>query len=259
MLPREKREAINTLYAFCRKTDDIVDDDDKSKELKQTDLDKWRTKLDKAFNNKSEDDFFNQIKMYTDKFEIPQKPFYDLIEGMEMDLNRNRYKTFEELKDYCYKVASTVGLMTIHVFGFTNNSTIDYAINLGIALQLTNILRDIKTDAKRGRIYLPSDDLKKFNYTEQELLNNIYNDNFINLMQFECDRARSFYKLADSKLLREDRGKMYTARAMEYIYYRLLDKIEEENYNIYENKIRVSTLNKLFITITVWLKYKLLF
>ncbi len=177
---------------------------------------------------------------------------------MELDLNRNRYQTFDELKDYCYKVASTVGLMTIPVFGYKNKSTEEYAINLGIALQLTNIIRDVKTDAGRGRIYLPLDDLERFQYTEAELIDNVYNENFINLMKYQSEIARRFYTLAGNKLQREDRSSLFTARAMEYIYYRLLDRIEEEEFNVFKEKIRVSNINKLFISSAVWLKYKLL-
>jgi phytoene synthase len=177
---------------------------------------------------------------------------------MELDLNQSRYQTFDELKDYCYKVASTVGLMTIPVFGYKNKSTEEYAVNLGIALQLTNIIRDVKTDAERGRIYLPLNDLKKFNYSEAELFDNVYNENFVNLMKFESEQARKYYSLADNKLQREDRSSLFTARAMEYIYYRLLDKIELAEFNVFKEKIRVSNINKLFISSAVWLKYKLL-
>ena len=257
-LPEEKRNAIKTLYAFCRKTDDIVDDDNKPKELKQQELDKWREKLTDALSNKPHDEFFSQIKKYTEKFKIPHEPFYDIISGMELDLNQNRYQTFDELKDYCYKVASTVGLMTIPVFGYKNKSTEEYAVNLGIALQLTNIMRDVKTDAERGRIYLPLDDLEQFKYSEDELLENVYNENFVNLMKYESEKARSFYTLAGNNLQREDRSSLFTARAMEYIYYRLLDKIEEAEFNVFKEKIRVSNINKLFISAAVWLKYKLL-
>lgn len=177
---------------------------------------------------------------------------------MELDLNKNRYKTFDELKDYCYKVASTVGLMTIPVFGYKNKTTEEYAVNLGIALQLTNIIRDVKTDAERGRIYLPLNDLENFKYTENELFDNVYNENFINLIKFEIEQAKKYYSLADKKLHREDKSTLFTARAMEYIYYRLLDKIEQAEFNVFKEKIRVSNIDKLFISSAVWLKYKLL-
>ena len=235
-----------------------MDNDNESKEIKQRELYNWREKLTDAFKNNPQDEFFRQIKKYTEKFNIPHEPFYDIISGMELDLNQNRYQTFDQLKDYCYKVASTVGLMTIPVFGYKNKSTKEYAVNLGIALQLTNIIRDVKTDAERGRIYLPLDDLKRFKYTEAELFDNVYNENFISLMKYQSEQARSFYSLADDKLQREDRSSLFTARAMEYIYYRLLDKIEQSEFNVFKEKIRVSNINKLFISSAVWLKYKLL-
>lgn len=257
MLPSKKRDAMNTIYSFCRITDDIVDDNNMSREQKQLKLDEWKNSLSNAFNKKSENELFIELNDCIEEFNIPQKPFFDLIDGMEMDLNKSRYSTFEELKEYCYKVASTVGLMTIPVFGFKNKLTKEYAINLGIALQLTNILRDIKTDAQSGRIYLPAEDLERFNYSEQELLTSTYNENFIELMKFQSDRAREFYQLANNNLFPEDKSSMFTARAMQYIYYRLLDKIEQEHFNVFEDKIRVSTFNKLFISLSVWIKYKL--
>jgi len=248
---------MNTVYSFCRITDDIVDNDEMSGEEKQNQLNSWKKDFSKALDKRSDNSLLCELNNCIEQFEIPHKPFFDLIDGMELDLNKNRYSTFEELKEYCYKVASTVGLMTIPVFGYKNKSTEEYAINLGIALQLTNIIRDVKADALRGRIYLPTEDLEKFNYSEQELFDGIYNDNFIELMKFQSDRARKFYRLADNHLLPEDKSSMFTARAMEYIYCRLLDKIAQENFNIFEKKIRVSMFNKLFISLSVWLKYKL--
>jgi len=238
-------------------TDDIVDDDGQTKHEKHDQLSLWREKLNNAFNSNSEIDILNELNKYVEEFNIPKQPFYDLIDGMEIDLQKNRFATFEELKEYCYKVASTVGLMTIPIFGYRKESTKDYAINLGIALQLTNILRDIKTDALRGRIYLPIEDLKRYNYSTEDLFNSSYSEEFVELMKFQANRARTFYSNADENLLPADKTSMFTARAMQYIYYRLLDKIEQENFNVFTRKITVSTFNKLFIAITVWIKYKL--
>lgn len=222
-------------------------------------MEDWKTELKKAFVNDSSNHLLIELNNYINTFNIPQKPFFDLIDGMEIDLNQNRFATFTELKDYCYKVASTVGLMTIPIFGYKNKQTIDYAINLGIALQLTNIIRDIKTDELNGRIYLPHEDFEKFGYSEQELSGNVFNKNFINLMKYQEERAREYYKKADKNLFSEDKSSMFAARAMQYIYFRLLDKIVQENYNVFGKRIRVSTFNKLFISLSVWLKYKLLF
>ena len=248
---------MNTIYAFCRKTDDIVDDDTITKRSKQDHLNEWKKSLQDAFIKKSNIELLNELKLCVDEFNIPQKPFFDLIEGMELDLVQDRFKNFESLKDYCYKAASTVGLMTIPVFGYKKKETVDYAINLGIALQLTNIIRDVKTDSLRGRIYLPLEDLESFNYSEEELFNGTYNEQFIELMSFQTKRARAYYNEANKNLLSQDKSTMFTARAMQYIYYRLLDKIEQEKYNVFNKKIRVSNFNKLFIALTVWLKYKI--
>ena len=257
MLPKEKRNAMNTVYAFCRMTDDIVDDEGLTKQLKRERLDEWRADFNNALLDQSDNSLLNELKKSIEKFNIPHQPFYDLIEGMEIDLEKDRFSTFDELKDYCYKVASTIGLMTIPIFGYSNEKTVDYAVNLGIALQLTNIIRDVKTDSLRGRIYIPQEDMERFNYSDRDLFNNLYNDDFVNLMKFQTERARKFYSAADKNLASEDKSSMFTARAMQYIYYRLLDKIQLENYNVFNDKISVSAFNKFFIAFTVWLKYKL--
>ncbi|MCW8850086.1 MAG: presqualene diphosphate synthase HpnD [Melioribacteraceae bacterium] len=258
LLPSNKRDAMNTIYAFCRKTDDIADDESITRETKQKRLNNWRENLKIALNNKSEIELLNELNNCIVEFNIPHEPFFELIEGMEIDLIKDRFNTFKDLEEYCYKAASTVGLMTIPVFGYKHKSAIDYAINLGIALQLTNIIRDVKTDSLRGRIYIPLEDLEQFGYTEEELFNGNYNEQFIELMKFQTKRARYYYDIANKNLNPEDKKSMFTARAMQYIYSRLLDKIEEENFNIFNKKIRVSNFNKIFIALSVWLKYKLL-
>ncbi len=250
---------MNTVYAYCRTTDDIVDREDETIRDKEATLNDWEKELKLALDDKSNISLLNELNKQKEKFNIPTQPFFDLLKGMRMDLTKKRYATFEELKKYCYKVASTVGLMTIPIFGYKNKVTIEYAKNLGIALQLTNIIRDVKIDAEQDRIYIPEEDLQKFNYTEKELLNNIYNDNFINLMKFQADRAKSFYKKANANLADEDKGALFAARAMQHIYERLLQKIEAENYNVFKKKIKVSKRNKIFISLGVWAKYKLVY
>ncbi|MFZ1289450.1 MAG: presqualene diphosphate synthase HpnD [Melioribacteraceae bacterium] len=258
-LQKNKREAIKTVYAFCRKTDDIVDNNFESLELRFENLKKWKSDFELSLKGKSKNPIFVELKHVTDFYKIPTKPFYDLIDCVEMDLVKNRYENFDELKKYCYNVASTVGLMTIPIFGYKNSSTEKFAINLGIALQLTNIIRDVKTDAQNNRIYLPKEDLRKFGYSESELVNSTYNEKFVELMKFQTNRARKFYNEADKFLSSKDRSNMFTARAMEYIYLRLLDKIEQENYDVFSKKIRVSNINKIFIALSVFIKYKTLY
>ncbi len=248
---------MNTVYAFCRKTDDIADNIEDSIETKRKNLKLWKEELEKSFRNDSEKTLFVSLQKIIRRFKIPKEPFFELIKGVETDLERSNFESFEELKDYCYKVASTVGLMTIPIFGYKNKSTEKYAEYLGIALQLTNIIRDVKPDAERGRIYLPKEDLKKFQYSEEELFKNVYNENFVKLMEFEVERARDFYNLADKHLPTEDKYNMFTARAMQYIYYRLLDMIVQAKYDVFSSRIRVSNFNKIFISFSVWLKYKI--
>lgn len=260
LLPKEKNEALNTVYAFCRKTDDIVDNENDSMEKRFSGIMKWRKEFETALSgSKSEFALINNVVVVIKKFGIPAEPFFELIKGMEMDLRKNRYNNFSELADYCFKVASTVGLMCIEIFGYNNKKTKDFAINLGIALQLTNILRDIKSDADKGRIYLPLEDMRRFNYHENDLIGNKYNDEFIKLMKFECERARYFYNEANKNLTEEDKGLMFSARIMEHIYFRVLKKIEQKNYNVFDKKISVSKFKKILITAGVFIKYKLLY
>ena len=259
LLPNEKRDAMNTVYAFCRQTDDIIDEGNESDELKYEKLHRWRVEFEKAFSGNSEYLLLNKLANTISKFNIPLDPFFELIKGMEMDLQRNQYLTFDDLVLYCYRVASTVGLMCIEIFGYKNKSAKDFAIDLGIALQLTNILRDIKKDAKKGRVYLPQEDLKKFYYSESEIYSNEYNRNFINLMEYEVQRAKSYFEKATKELDLDDKPSMFAARAMQHIYYKLLKKITDAKYDVYNNNIRVSNFEKIGISLGVWAKYNLVY
>lgn len=256
LLPRQKREAIHTVYAFCRTTDDIVDEE-RDEQKKVVLLGRWRTELGKALKGKSEFPLLNQLSVTADRFHIPVEHFYELIRGMEMDLAKTRYQTFDELKEYCYLVASSVGLMCRKIFGYRNESTRDYAINLGIALQLTNILRDIKDDARRGRIYIPREDMSRFGYTEEDLLNNRYTPQFVELMRFECRRASEYFDIARAALQDEDKRFFFTARIMWSIYAHTLNRIVSSDYNVFERRISISKFLKLLITFRYWLSHRL--
>lgn len=259
LLPNDKREAMNTVYAFCRQTDDIIDEGNDTDDIRFENLRKWRIELQKALRNQSNFNLLNKLARIIRQFNIPIEPFFDLIIGMEMDLQQNRYLSFDDLRQYCYHVASTVGLMSIEIFGYKNQSTRDYAINLGLALQLTNILRDVKTDAMKGRIYLPQEDMERFNYSEEELMNFVYNENFVQLMRYEASHAYEFFRRADESLTFDDKPSMFAARAMEKIYYRLLKKLEDENFNIFDKKINISTFRKAALSLGVWAKYSLVY
>ena len=259
LLPSAKRDAMNTVYAFCRQTDDIVDEGNDPASLKYEKLRKWRIELEKSFSGHSEYLILNKLSSTIQKFNIPLEPFFELLKGMEMDLQKNRYLTFDDLQLYCYRVASTVGLMCVEIFGYKHASTRDFAINLGIALQLTNILRDIKKDAENGRIYLPQEDLKKFNYNENDILNQTYNSNFTKMMKYESDRAKEYFDKATASLNIEDKAEMFAARAMQHIYYKMLGKIVDVDYDVYNNNIKVSTFQKVGISVGVWAKYSLVY
>ena len=259
LLPAEQRDAMNTVYAFCRQTDDIVDEGNLSDDYKYEKLRKWRIELEKSLQGHSDYPLINKLSKTIQNFNIPLEPFFDLIKGMEMDLQKKRYLTFDDLQKYCYNVASTVGLMCIEIFGYRHPSAKDFAINLGIALQLTNILRDVKKDAENGRIYLPKEDLDKFNYLEADVLNNNYNENFQRMMQYQVDRAQEYFNAATACLNLEDKKAMFAARAMQHIYYRMLKKIVDADYDVYHNKIRISTAKKVGISLGVWAKYRLVY
>lgn len=256
-LPIEEREAINSVYAFCSYIDNIVDSsptqDETILEKKLARLAWWEKELDRLYSLDEHLPVIAPFKKVIDRFVIPKQYFITLIDGVRRDLTQTRYKTFDELKDYCYCVASTVGLMCIEIFGYKFEDTKQYAINLGYALQLTNILRDIKADKDRGYIYIPQEDLKRFNYTEEDIYNEVYNENFVKLMNFEVQRAKEYYLKARLLLHPEERHRVLAAEIMDGIYYRLLEKIELNDYNIYGPKIKVSNSHKIMIAFKHWL------
>lgn len=259
LLPEQKRDAMNVVYAFCRKTDDIVDATNDSQDVKYDKLRKWRIEFERAFTGHSEFPLLNKLGKTISNFNIPLDPFFELIKGMEMDLQKDRYKSFDDLQLYCYRVASTVGLMCIEIFGYKNLSTKNFAVDLGIALQLTNILRDIGKDAEQGRIYLPQEDLQRFNYSEQELMTRAYNDRFRELMIYESGRAKRYFNSATSHLDLDDKKTMFAARAMQHIYYKMLEKIIAADYDVFNNNIKVSKIEKVGIALGVWAKYNLIY
>ena len=255
ILPRPKRDAIETIYAFCRITDDIVDEAGDIKE-KYALLTQWTEELRRSLYGISNYSLLNKLSAIIKRFHIPIELFYDLIKGMEMDLLNKRYKTFPELEQYCYRAASTVGLICAEVFGYKNEKTKQYAINLGIALQLTNILRDIKSDVKRGRIYLPLEDLHRYDYTEEDLMNCIYNEQFRELMKFECDRAHEYFRRAKACLAEEDKPLFTAARTMGNIYYLLLLRIERARYDVFSKRIRLSSPLKILVAMALQIRKK---
>jgi phytoene synthase len=254
-LPRQKRRAIEAVYAFARRGDDLVDSglapDEASHHIAC-----YRQALDACYAEQCaafDDPELAALAESIREFKIPRQPFEDLILGLEMDLLGARYETFDDLSLYCYRVASTIGLIAIEIFGYTNPQTRDYAVHLGKALQLVNILRDVQSDAQRGRIYLPREDLDEFGVRPGELLSGVYHDPFIELMQFECGRARHFFGAARRLLPPQDRRAMVAAEIMAAIYWRLLARIEKRRYNIFGKPVRLPALEKLWIALSVYL------
>ncbi len=252
-LPEQKREAIETIYTFCRVSDDIVDESGDVGE-KRARLRLWTEELQRSLTGDSRYQVLNRTGRIVRRFNIPAHHLYELLEGMEMDLTKDRYQTFGELRTYCYKAASTVGLMCAEVFGYHHVRTKQYAVFLGIALQLTNILRDIKQDARKGRIYIPLEDLRRFGLTEQDILDNVYDDRFRDLMRFQVQRAREYYRKAKEALAEEDKPLFTAARIMGNIYYLLLRRIERVDYDVYSRRIRLGTTLKLAVVMMLRLR-----
>lgn len=254
-LPRAKREALRIVYQFCRTTDDIVDNvRDPVTNLER--LAKWRRELGKAIEGKSEYENLNTLLTVANRFHIPVDNFYDLIRGAEMDLTRNRYESFDELREYCHLVASSVGLMCLEIFGYKSPQTKEYAVNLGIALQLTNIIRDVAIDASYGRVYLPQEDLRRFGYTESDLFAKRSSPEFLALMEFETQRAEQYFALALKSLPPEDRKSMFAARIMERIYFHTLLKIRESHYDVFSQRVHIPRIIQFMIAVKYWLKHR---
>ena len=256
-LPAPKREAIETIYAFCRYTDDIVDEENTDTKEKHRRLRQMTGELRLSLSGSSNYPVLNKLGSIIRRFDIPVVHFQNLLKGMEMDLHKSRYETFQELEEYCYRVASTVGLICAEVFGYHHEATKEYAINLGKALQLTNILRDIKADAQHGRIYLPTEDMRRFGYSEEELFANVYNERFVEMMKFECDRAHSYFKKAKTYLAEDDKPLFTAARTMGNIYYLLLRRIRAANYDVFSKRIRLGSPAKLMVAFVLRLRTKL--
>jgi phytoene synthase len=245
-LPPERREDITTFYAFCRLVDDIADDPELPVAEKRRRIERWREGLGDEFAG--EPALAGTVREIIRKYMIQPGHFRDILDGVEMDLEPRRYETFEELQGYCYRVASAVGLVSIEIFGYRNEGCKQYAVELGMALQLTNILRDIREDWDNGgRVYLPIEDLTRFQYPVQALAGRVYDDRFLRLMNFEADRAAAYYQKAASVLPAEDRKAMTPARIMAEVYWRILKKMRAESFRVYDKRYRIGSLHKAAI------------
>jgi 15-cis-phytoene synthase len=252
-LAKEKRQALYAVYAFCRSVDDVADGNTSERDKPML-LDEWRRELERCYDGKPQHPITVKLAQSLQQFPIPKEHFEELIAGVEMDLTHARYPTFRELYEYCYRVAGVVGLMCIEIFGYRNPKARDYAVNLGVALQLTNIIRDLKGDAERGRIYLPQDELGRFGYREEDLLRGAYTPAFSELMRFAGLRARHYFHNARQLLAEEDRRSLVAAEIMGAIYYRLLETIEASRYRVFDRTITLPTSQKLWISLSIWMR-----
>ena len=256
VLPRAKRNDMAALYAFCREVDDVVDGESRPVQTRRQQLADWRVDVRHACENERPQFAVNQeLQPVIAQYRLPFALFDELIQGCEMDLDIQRYENFERLELYCYRVASVVGLLSIGIFGYRNPACRDYAIYLGKALQFTNILRDVRTDAERGRIYLPLSELQKFNVSEEDILNYRYSDRFHALAANIADRAKQFYRLARQTLPAEDRRAMVAAELMGAVYWQLLQKLERQRFNVFgPQSLRLARPQKLALIFRSWLR-----
>jgi len=256
LLPREKREGMSALYAFCREVDDVADDESVPLDQRRARLAAWRDDIRKACSGGSPAFPVNQeLRPIIARYDLPFEHFDELLRGVEMDLDRTRYATCAELDQYCYRVASVVGLLSIEIFGYRNLRCRDYAIHLGKALQLTNILRDVRGDAERGRIYLPREELDQFSVREEEILQFQYSTRFFSLARIVAARARGHYLQAREALPLEDRISMSAAELMGSVYWRLLRNLEVQKFNVFEpTPARVSRWQKAFLICRTWFR-----
>jgi phytoene synthase len=256
-LPRRKREAMYALYAFCRTVDDAVDQGGGTAADQRRVLAEWRAELSRAYAGCPKEPIAIRLAEVVRAFPIRQEHLEAILDGVEMDIDKRRYATFEELSEYCYRVAAAVGLACIEIFGYSDPRARDYAVNLGIALQLTNILRDLRADAERGRIYLPLDELRRYGYPEEDLLRARYNRPFLELMRFQADRTHAYYRAARAALPRADRRRLVAAEIMGVIYRALLREIEARRFHVFERRVRLSTPRKLALALGVYLRAQL--
>ncbi|MDY6783673.1 MAG: phytoene synthase [Cyanobacteriota bacterium] len=270
LMPEEKRRAIWAIYNWCRRTDELVDGPEASFTTPET-LDSWEEQLESVFAGHPLDAPDLALLDTIERYPIDIQPFRDMIAGQRMDLYRSRYETFEELKLYCYRVAGTVGLMTSPVLGFDQrNRTAPWhrqqethkpteeAIALGIANQLTNILRDVGEDAQRGRVYLPLEDLALFNYTEEELFKGVVDERWRELMRFEIQRARKFYGAAERGIRSLSPNARWPVWAALMLYQGILNVIERNDYNVFDRRAFVPKPEKMLYLPVAWLRAQVL-
>ncbi|HEY0061715.1 MAG TPA: presqualene diphosphate synthase HpnD [Telluria sp.] len=245
-LPKERRRAITALYAFCREVDDTVDEcTDQS--IARIKLAWWRNEISSMYAGKPTHPVTQAMQPHLTIYDLQEKHMQAIINGMEMDLDQTRYLDYPAMQKYCWHVASVVGILSASIFGVTNPKTLEYAEKLGLAFQLTNIIRDVGEDARKGRIYLPVNELQQFNVTAADLLNARHSDKFENLMRFQVERAKKVYDEAFALLPREDRRAQRPGLMMAAIYRTVLDEIERDNFHVLTQRISLTPIRKLWL------------
>jgi phytoene synthase len=252
-LPSERRRAITALYAFCREVDDVADEVSDIA-VARVKLAWWRTEIANLFAGHPQHPVTRALAPFVAAYGLDAARFNEIIDGMEMDLVYHRYPDFESLKLYCHRVAGVVGQLSASIFGYTQPSTLEYAESLGMAFQLTNIIRDVGEDARRQRIYLPQDELARFGVSPEDILARRGGENFLRLMDFQAERAQSYYDAAFAKLAPEDRPNQRAGLIMAAIYRTLLDEIRRDRFNVLDRRIALTPLRKLWIAWKTWVK-----
>ena len=252
-LPPPRRRAITAFYAFCREVDDVVDECT-DLDVARTKLAWWRTEVAALYEGKAKHPVALALATLLPEFNIEEARLYEIIDGMEMDLTQHRYADFSALQKYCYRVASVVGLVSAEIFGHSHPDTLKYAENLGMAFQLTNIIRDVGEDARRDRIYIPVDELARFNVTAADIMHAHHSEAFVQLMQFQVERALNYYRDAMNFLPQQDRRSQRPGLVMAAIYRTLLEEIRADGMQVLNQRTSLTPLRKLWIAWRTWIK-----
>ena len=252
-LPPERRRAITALYAFCREVDDVVDEctDAAVAHIK---LAWWRKELAAVFHGSPQHQVASALADVAPKFDLSEARLAEILDGMEMDLHHNRYPAFEALKLYCHRVAGVVGLLSAEIFGYQDKRTLEYAADLGMAFQLTNIVRDVGEDARRGRIYLPLDEVARHGVNVADILNAQQSGGFRRLMEFQIERALQYYRSAFEKLPAVDRKAQRAGLVMAAIYQATLEEIQRDGCQVLTQRVSLTPIRKLWIAWKTWIK-----
>lgn len=250
-LEPERRHAITALYAFCREVDDVVDDCTDLNVARRK-LEWWRGELCALYAGHPSHPVTTALAQSLDRYNLTQERLLEIVEGMEMDLHQNRYLDFHSLQLYCHRVAGVVGLLAAEIFGYRDPQTLKYAHDLGLAFQLTNIIRDVGEDARRGRIYLPLDELKRYGVSAADILRSRYSDAFRALMEFQMERAEGYYDQALAQLPLDDRRAQRPGLVMAGIYRATLREIQRDRFRVLDRRIALTPLRKLWIAWRTW-------